>query len=622
MTWRSTPTKLWISLALAGGLLHAHTARAQAWWNDTWTVRRTISINTTAEGAAIATPIGSAPVLVRLFDGNFNFDAALDDGSDIRFVGEDGKTVLPHQIERYDRALNEALVWVQAPEIKPGAVARISLYSGNPSPATATPDAKQAYDADTALVYHFSENAGAPNDATGNATHAANATALPVAGALIAGGVRLTGQTSVEIPPSAALAWTAGGALTWSAWIKPAALRENSVIFSRRENGNALVIGESNGVPYVEIIAAGAAQRTAAGEALVADVWRHLAVTSAGGTTTLWLDGESYATLAAGVPALTGPSWLGKDGGPDAAANGFNGEVDELQIAKVARPQGWLKFAAVNQGTSAEAGKLLAVSGDEANETTRPKPNFFKEHFGIFGDISKSLTVDGWAVIVLCSILALVGAVVAVAKFFYLNRIEKASRLFTRRWDDLSTDITALDRADEAELRSLGGAVSGSELRLVRQSPLFHIYHLGAHEIRKRIEAEGEHFAGLSGRSIEAIKARLDGGLVDEEEKLNSKLVFLTLSIAGGPYLGLLGTVIGVMITFAVIAKSGEVEVNSIAPGIAGALLATVAGLAVAIPALFSYSYLNSRITTALNGIRKFIDEFITRIAEAYPTKD
>ena len=46
------------------------------------------------------------------------------------------------------------------------------------------------------------------------------------------------------------------------------------------------------------------------------------------------------------------------------------------------------------------------------------------------------------------------------------------------------------------------------------------------------------------------------------------------------------------------------------------------AGLAVAIPALFSYSYLNARITSALNGIRRFIDEFITRIAEAYPTAD
>jgi biopolymer transport protein ExbB len=74
------------------------------------------------------------------------------------------------------------------------------------------------------------------------------------------------------------------------------------------------------------------------------------------------------------------------------------------------------------------------------------------------------------------------------------------------------------------------------------------------------------------------------------------------------------------MITFAVIAKSGEVEVNSIAPGIAGALLATVAGLAVAIPALFAYSYISSQIKDAVTGMQVFIDEFIARIAEAYPT--
>ena len=588
----------------------------EGWWNDAWTVRKTISINTGGEGGAIAGPVGGATVLVRLFDGNFTFDSAQDNGADIRFVAADGKTVLPHQIERYDRALNEALVWVKVPEIAAGGVTKLFIYSGNASPAAAS-DPKQAYDADTALVYHFSES-GPPADATAGGT-AASTTGLPVAGALIAGGVRLTGQAPVTIPASAPLAWNAGAAVTWSAWIKPASFRANGILFSRREGTSAVLIGEDNGVPFVEVVTAGASQRTPAGAPLVSDVWRHLAVTFSGNATTLWLDGESYATLPVGLPALNGPSLLGRD---ETSPNGFNGEVDELQIARVARSQGWLKFAALNQGTSPEAAKLLTVGADEANEKTKEKPNFFKEHFGIFGDISKSLTVDGWAVIILCSILAVVGGAVAFSKFLYLNRIEKASRLFNRRWDELSNDITALDRADEEELKSLGGSVRGRELRVVRQSPLFHIYHLGAREIRKRIDAEGEAFAGLSGRSIEAIKARLDGGLVDEEEKLNSKLVFLTLSIAGGPYLGLLGTVIGVMITFAVIAKSGEVEVNSIAPGIAGALLATVAGLAVAIPALFSYSYLNSRITSAVNGIRKFIDEFITRIAEAYPTKE
>ena len=126
----------------------------------------------------------------------------------------------------------------------------------------------------------------------------------------------------------------------------------------------------------------------------------------------------------------------------------------------------------------------------------------------------------------------------------------------------------------------------------------------------------------MSGRSITAIKASLDAGLTREVHRLNSGLVSLTIGIAGGPYVGLMGTVVGVMITFAVIAKTGQVEVNSIAPGIASALLATVFGLLVAIPALFLYSFLNSRIKDAVSDMQIFIDEFITKMAEFYPETD
>jgi len=73
------------------------------------------------------------------------------------------------------------------------------------------------------------------------------------------------------------------------------------------------------------------------------------------------------------------------------------------------------------------------------------------------------------------------------------------------------------------------------------------------------------------------------------------------------------------MITFAEIAKSGEVEVAAIAPGIASALLATTVGLVVAIPALFNYSYLNNRIKLLLSSMTVFVDEFITKTAEIYP---
>ena len=80
----------------------------------------------------------------------------------------------------------------------------------------------------------------------------------------------------------------------------------------------------------------------------------------------------------------------------------------------------------------------------------------------------------------------------------------------------------------------------------------------------------------LSTQALDAIRATIDATNVRETQKLNSQMVLLTLAIAGGPFLGLLGTVVGVMITFAVIAATGDVNVNSIAPGIAAALVATV----------------------------------------------
>jgi biopolymer transport protein ExbB len=93
-------------------------------------------------------------------------------------------------------------------------------------------------------------------------------------------------------------------------------------------------------------------------------------------------------------------------------------------------------------------------------------------------------------------------------------------------------------------------------------------------------------------------------------------MVLLTISISGGPFLGLLGTVVGVMITFAAIAAAGDVNVNAIAPGIAAALVATVAGLAVAIPALFAYNYLTIRIRDVTADMRVFVDELVTKMAE------
>jgi biopolymer transport protein ExbB len=596
------------------------TGQANAWWNKEWTIRKKITVDTGGKEAGISGAIGTTVVLLRLHDGNFQFDGAKDDGSDIRFVSGDDKTPLPYHIERYDAVLNEAFVWVKVPDVKPGAQTGFWLYYGSASDkAVKVEDAKGTYDADTVLVYHFGEKNAPAIDASGKGNVAQNAGVSM--DSIIGGGLRLSGQSAITIPASESLAWTPSGAVTWSAWVKAAALAPNAVLFSRRENGNAFLIGLDNGIPYVEVKSAAGTQRSSTGSPVEAGGWHHLAVVADGSQITLYLDGESYGALGAALPALNSPSLLGGDvpeGSAEgtAVAGGFAGELDELEISKTARPAGFIKLAALSQGTGDKAAKLLTYANDESSGGGGDSE--LNKQLSLIVDISKNLTFDGWIVIGLCAILATIGMGVAVMKFAYLNRIEKATKAFLRQWKELAANLHVLDHGDETSISSMGGQASAKVQKAMRQSPLYHIYQIGSAEIQDRLASGGENFKGLSGRSMQSIRATLDGGMVRQVQKLNSSLVFLTIGIAGGPYLGLLGTVIGVMITFAVIAKSGAVEVNSIAPGIAGALLATVAGLAVAIPALFAYSYISSRIKDAVSEMQIFIDEFVAKIAEFY----
>ena len=323
---------------------------------------------------------------------------------------------------------------------------------------------------------------------------------------------------------------------------------------------------------------------------------------------TLYLDGASYATLAVPLPALNTPALIDGDAPPDGSiVTGLVGEMDELEISKVARPVGWIKFAATSQG--ADSAKLLTVAADE-----QPPASWLSGTFGLFGVILKSVTVDGWVVIAILGVMSLVSWYVMITKFFYVNHIQKGNALFLKEWRQVARDLTVLDHTDSETVKSLGGRAGPKKQKLIANCSLYRIYHIGSEEIGHRIANGGV----LSSRSIQAIRASLDGTFVRENHRLNDGMVFLTISIAGGPFLGLLGTVIGVMITFAAIAATGEVNISAIAPGLAAALVATVAGLVVAIPALLGYNYLISRMKTVSSDMQIFIDEFVTKMAEFY----
>jgi biopolymer transport protein ExbB len=584
------------------------------WWNSEWSIRKKITLDLSPQTIGSKDPIGTAVLLLRLHDGNFQFSAAKDDGSDLRFVAADDKTPLTFHIERYDPLLGEAFIWVKIPDLKPPEPIGFWLYYGNSgSKATRIDDPKGTYDANTVLVYHFAEHSQPATDSTSSGNNAQNA-GTPVDGSLIDGGLRLDGHGVVTVPASPSLAWPNGASFTWSAWIKAAALAPSAVIFSRREGTNSFVIGLNNGVPFVSLNG----QMSGAGTGIPTNEWHDLVVVGSGTTVGLFLDGEPYAALNASIPALNGPISIGGDGtgtavGATSGPSGFTGEIDELEISKTPRSPRAIKLAAINQGGGDKASKLLGFSQDEQTSSWLSG--------GYIGIILKSLTTDGWVIIGILMIMAAISWLVMINKASYLSAIRKGNELFMKEWRHVASDLTVLDHSSAESMNTLGGRVDAEGQRAMRKGPLFRIYHMGSGELQSRLAADQTGRAkGLSARSIQAIRATLDGGLVRETQKLNSLMVLLTIAISGGPFLGLLGTVIGVMITFAAIAAQGDVNVNAIAPGIAAALAATVAGLAVAIPSLFGYNYLLSRVKDTISDMHVFIDEFVTRMAEFYET--
>ena len=639
--WKSGPALLVFVLLLAA----LWPAPAAAWWNDQWSLRKKITIDTGPSGASVSDAIGTAPILVRLHVGNFRFGAAKEDGGDLRFVAADDKTPLKHHVEKFASLIGEALVWVSVADLKPGTKSEIWLYYGNPKAPTAV-DAKGTYDPDTLLVYHFADR-GTPAQDVSAWANSAQSVVPGADGAIIGQGARFDGQAMLALPGSPSLVVAEGGELTWSIWLKMTAPQPRAVLFSRSEGSNGLTIGLDNGVPFAEVTNAGTTQRSGAGAAIPPGTWHHFALVARNSQITLYVDGNPFSTLAAALPTMTGPSQLGRSATtpaptpaaaadstsagsapapagdtsamppaapagdaasspPAAAMVGFVGDVDEFHIAKVARPAGFIKLAAIGQGP--EQAKLISFSVDE--ETS----GWFTGYFAV---ILRSVTLDGWVVIGVLAIMAVISWIVVIDRVSYLNRIAKGNNLFLKHFRGAAADLEGLLQLDREESdASLGGQVAAKSHKIVHAAPLYHLFALSAHEIRKRFAGNGHR--ALSPQAIQSIRAVLDSGFVREIQRLNRMMVMLTIAISGGPFLGLLGTVVGVMITFAAIAASGDVNVNAIAPGIAAALVATVAGLGVAIPALFAYNYLTVRIKDTTSEMQVFVDELITRIAESY----
>lgn len=571
---------------------------ASAWWNKEWSFRKPLTADAAAAG--VTGEVGDTVVLVRLHEGVMKFGDANADGGDLRFIAEDDATPLKFHVEKFDPVFNMGFVWVHLPAVKVGAPVKFWLYYGN-AKAAKEGDASLSYDDSQALVWHFSPAEGQagqpPVDASRSRNNGLTAATIDDSG-LIGGSAKFDGSKAIGAAASATLNVAAGAPLTVSVWINPETADQTAVLFAQRDGGNALVIGLDRGAPYVEISDAAGSRRSAPAAAVAAASWHHLAVVFGGNGSAngaLYVDGQSVGTVSGPLPALNGAISVGADAADGSA--GYTGEIDELQIAHSARSPGWLTLAANNQGVE---DKLLQFGADEGLS------GFSTGYIGI---IMQSVTVDAWVVIGILGLIAFASYAVMYTKGGYCGRTNRANDLFTRQFQTLRSDLTDLESVQK---------LNEDERDQLEDSSLYRMYKSGVREILHRFEIAGRPGA-LSAESIESIRASVDATSVRENQRLSKGMVVLTIAISGGPFIGLLGTVVGVMITFASIAAAGEVNVNAIAPGISAALLATVAGMAVAIPALFAYNFLLGRIKDIQANMAVFVDEFVTRMAEMYP---
>ncbi len=591
-------------------LLTLMPAVASAWWNDEWGFKKKITLDVQKLKQDGVTIPEDAFALIRLHTGNFvNFLELAEQGKDIRVLADDEATPLKFFIEKLDPINEMALIWVKLPkDIAVAPEPGFWIYYGN-AEAVDAQDAAGSYDVGEVLNYQFDSNG--VKDLTANANNPSEATTTNAEGGLIAGAAVFQGSQIIRVPTAPSLQMSPATGWTVSTWLKIDQQQQNSVVFQRTSKTAGITLAIKEQTAYLEVTdAAGVKQEFAAQAIIAPGVWHNLAVVDTADNLTLYIDGAASGTFPVSLAELSDDITIGAD---SVGGRGFTGLIDQFAVYKVARDANAIKFDVEMQG----AGSALLTYGED----TSPDSEEGGESY-IMATLD-SVTIDGWVIIGILGVMFVISWMVMVVKAIVINRVHSANKKFEQAFSKLEAeDITALntelsEEEEEEEESPLLFALS-SEHGTFSGSSIYRIYHVGVDEMNKRLRKNTVNNVQqtLSAGAMSAVRASMDAVVVRELQKLNSQMVLLTIAISGGPFLGLLGTVVGVMITFAAIAVSGEVNVNSIAPGIAAALTATVAGLAVAIPALFGYNYLGSQIKVITADMHVFVDEFVAKLAE------
>jgi biopolymer transport protein ExbB/TolQ len=227
----------------------------------------------------------------------------------------------------------------------------------------------------------------------------------------------------------------------------------------------------------------------------------------------------------------------------------------------------------------------------------------------------QNATTEGLGTVCVLLALSLFSWTIIITKFRQLMIARRGSRKFFAAYNSTRDPLEVKNRGEEFE-----GAPAWELYDRGAEEVLYHLKNNPVAVAPVAIHSTGEGNTDFLSRAVttkistasfEAVKVVLEEAAGAQAMALEKGMIVLSTAVSGGPFIGLLGTVWGVMSTFAGIAEKNQASLTAMAPGVAAALVATVTGLLVAIPAMFAYNFM----VTTIRHMTQELDGFATRMA-------
>ena len=220
-------------------------------------------------------------------------------------------------------------------------------------------------------------------------------------------------------------------------------------------------------------------------------------------------------------------------------------------------------------------------------------------------------TIEGKLILVTLFIASIFSWSVMVTKFRYLK--------FCQRQNARFLDLFHQDR-QPLRIFEAGVQFEGSNICEIYESGSDELCFqmLGSTEVDETFPARLKVADKISPAQMRAVQAAMERAVGESALKLESQMIILSTAVSGAPFLGLLGTVWGVMDAFAGIAMAGNANLAAMAPGISGSLITTIIGLLVAIPAMFGYNFLVTTVRSMLVQADNFAAELSSEIEHRF----